>query len=444
MHTEVGIHSMNAYVWCWRKTCGSLDEIPSVTMGTCKRKFLINSNMTLTVLNLHQQTDPKVQQDFTILQFLKLKYFVLRSLNHAYISSQMSLTLRQCIISCLPKVDKPRQFLKNWRPISLLSVIYKIASAALAPRLRSPLENIISQNQSGFMSGRFIGKNTCLIYDILHYSQCEDIPGLLMLIDFQKAFDSVSWKFLNSTLKFFGFKQRLCKWIQVLNTNIKASVLQSGFLSEFIDIERGCRHGDPISSRMFIICAQVMLLLILNNKSIKGISVNGVEQIINQFADDTTLVLDGSKEFLVAALNTIEIFGSMSGLKINTDKTKLIWIGKKRYSKDKINTTCNFAWGATDFNLLGINFSTDLERITELNFSPAIKSIKKMLHVWHKRYLTPIGKIAVIKTLAISKLNHLFTSVPSPNKHILKEFETVFFNFSFIVMSPGSIWLYTM
>ena len=64
MHTEVSIHLMKAYVWCWRKACGSLDEIPSVTMGTCKRKFLMNSNMTLTVLNLHQQTDPKVQQDF--------------------------------------------------------------------------------------------------------------------------------------------------------------------------------------------------------------------------------------------------------------------------------------------------------------------------------------------------------------------------------------------
>ena len=64
MHTEAAIHSMNAYVWCWRKACGSLDDIPSDIMGTCKRKFLMNSNMTLTVLNLHQQTDPKVQQDF--------------------------------------------------------------------------------------------------------------------------------------------------------------------------------------------------------------------------------------------------------------------------------------------------------------------------------------------------------------------------------------------
>ena len=57
---------MNAYVWCWSKICGSLDEIPSVTMGSCKSKFLMNSNMTLTVLNLHQKTDSKVQQDFKV------------------------------------------------------------------------------------------------------------------------------------------------------------------------------------------------------------------------------------------------------------------------------------------------------------------------------------------------------------------------------------------
>ena len=58
------IHSMNTYVWCWSKICGSLDEIPSVAMGSCKSKILNESNMILTVLNLHQKTDPKVQKDF--------------------------------------------------------------------------------------------------------------------------------------------------------------------------------------------------------------------------------------------------------------------------------------------------------------------------------------------------------------------------------------------
>ena len=136
----------------------------------------------------------------------KLKFFVLRSLNNGYNTGQLSISLRQCIISCLPKGDKPRQFLKNWRPISLLSVVYKIASSALAARLRTVLPNIISKTQSGFMSNRFIGENTHLIYDIIHYANCNKIPGLLMLIDFQKAFDSVSWKFLYSILSTFGFK----------------------------------------------------------------------------------------------------------------------------------------------------------------------------------------------------------------------------------------------
>ena len=102
----------------------------------------------------------------------------------------MSISLRQCIISCLPKGDKPRQFLKNWRPILLLSVVYKIASSALAARLRTVLHNL--NLQSGFMSNRFIGENTRLIYDIIQYANSNQIPGLLMLIDFQKAFDSVS------------------------------------------------------------------------------------------------------------------------------------------------------------------------------------------------------------------------------------------------------------
>ena len=71
----------------------------------------------------------------------KLKYFILRSLNSGYSSGQISISLRQCVISCLPKGNKPRQFLKkNWRPISLLSVIYKIASSALASRLQMVLE----------------------------------------------------------------------------------------------------------------------------------------------------------------------------------------------------------------------------------------------------------------------------------------------------------------
>ena len=100
---------------------------------------------------------------------------------------------------------------------------------------------------------------------------------------------------------------------------------------KFFNIELGCRQGDPISADLFILCAQLMFLLIVNDKNLKGISVNGNDFKISQFADDTTLILDGSKSTLLAALNVLEVFGNMSGLKVNMDKTKLVWIGKKTF-----------------------------------------------------------------------------------------------------------------
>lgn len=89
--------------------------------------------------------------------------------------------------------DKPRQFLKNWRPITLLNVFYKLISGCLSRRLKPILDLIISDTQSGFMKGRYIGENTRFVYDIMAYTESEHIPGLLVLIDFEKAFDSISW-----------------------------------------------------------------------------------------------------------------------------------------------------------------------------------------------------------------------------------------------------------
>ena len=94
---------------------------------------------------------------------------------------------------------------------------------------------------------------------------------------------------------------------------------------------------------------------------------------MTQFADDTTVFLDGTKDSLVAALNTLEIFGSLSGLKINMDKTKIVWLGKKKHSMDKFEIGYKLDWG-TEFKLLGINFSVDLRDIPGINYTPVFKN----------------------------------------------------------------------
>ena len=121
-----------------------------------------------------------------------LKVFIKNAINEGYSDGKLSITQRQGLITCIPKWDKPKQFLKNWRPITLLNVVYKLVSGCIAERIKSVLNKLISNDPTGFLSGRYIGENTRIVYDILHVTDALDIPGLLLIIDFEKAFDSIS------------------------------------------------------------------------------------------------------------------------------------------------------------------------------------------------------------------------------------------------------------
>ena len=367
-------------------------------------------------------------------EFLKvfwnqLKFYILRALNHSYEKGIMPISLRHCVISCLPKGDKPRELLKNWRPISLLSVIYKLASAAISNRIKGPLNALISRSQTGFIPGRYIGESTRLVYDLMHLTESKKIDGMLMLIDFEKAFDSISWKFLYKTMNIFGFSDPFVKWIKLFNNEIKSSVIQCDILSEPFNISRGARQGDPIAAYEFILCAEILSLLLKNNKDIRGINIEGIEYRLTQFADDTTLFLDGTKESLQATLNVLEIFGSISGLKMNTEKTKIIWIGHKKYSEDQYNVTLELDWGSRNFVLLGLYYDVNLKQMVEINFRKCLNTAKGIISQWRKRNLTPIGKIAVIKTFILSKFNHIFMCLPSPSLCLMKELDTLIYRF---------------
>ena len=97
------------------------------------------------------------------------------------------------VITCIPKESKDRRYMSNWHPISLLNTDLKIASAAIANRFKQVLGCIISDAKKGFMKDRFMGENTCLLYDLMHYLEENDMDCLLLLVDFEKAFDSIEW-----------------------------------------------------------------------------------------------------------------------------------------------------------------------------------------------------------------------------------------------------------
>ena len=155
----------------------------------------------------------------------------------------------------------------------MLSVIYKLASAAIANRNKPHLNEIIDKTQHSFVPGRYIGESTRLVYDIMKFIEDATFPGMLVLIDFKKVFDSVSWSFIYKTLQYLGFTETFIKWIKLFNRDIKATIAQCGELSEFINIEHGCHQGDPISIDIFIMATQILIILIKFNKDIKGMMI---------------------------------------------------------------------------------------------------------------------------------------------------------------------------
>ena len=140
----------------------------------------------------------------------------------------------------------------------MLNVTYKIASSCIGNRIRNVLPTIISYDQSGFMSDRFVGDNTRLVYDILNYAKVTKKDGIIVLIDTEKAFDSLAWSFLFKTMRFLNFNQNMIDYVKPLYNGIKASTLENNWPSPWFPVARRCRQGDPVSPYLFITCSKIL------------------------------------------------------------------------------------------------------------------------------------------------------------------------------------------
>ena len=231
-------------------------------------------------------------------------------------------------------------FLENWRPISLVNVDTKIISKVTASRIKSVLPNIIHHNQTGYVKDRFIGETIRSIYDIMDYTVEENIPGVPIFIDFEKAFDSVEWDFLFKCLsEAFNFGSDFLHWIKTFYKNVQSCIMNNGTASNYFSLERGVRQGDPLSPYLFIVVVETLAIAIRQNQGIRGISIENEETKILQYADDTTAVLSdiSSAEQLFELL---DLFKDISGLKINCKKRRVCGLGstKKRIKQNLLES----------------------------------------------------------------------------------------------------------
>lgn len=140
-------------------------------------------------------------------------------------------------------------------------------------------------------------------------------------------------------------------------------------------------------------------------------------------------MLDGTELSLNETIKCFDNFYKASGLKVNRSKTKAVWVGSKRFSDHILCPHLNLNWTNSNFKVLGLDFSLDLSSMVAINFTKKFKEVSQILKSWEHRKLTLLGKITVVKTLTLSNLIHLFTTLPNLQDTKLQEFNSMFFRF---------------
>ena len=206
-------------------------------------------------------------------------------------------TARQCIITLIEKVDRNLDYLKHWRPLSLLNCDGKFYAKILALRLDTVLPKLIHKDQTAFMANRNIHDNLMDLLTGIDYTNSSTEPYLLISFDFEKAFDNVSWEYIDYTLEYFNFGPVFRDMIQNALKGMVACTINNGKTSEYFSIEKGLRQGSPVSTGVFNLIVETLGLKIRQTESIEGIKYIGEvgeEQKKHvQYTDDLWSIIQG-------------------------------------------------------------------------------------------------------------------------------------------------------
>ena len=207
-----------------------------------------------------------------------------------------------------------------------------------------------------------------LIDSVINFTAAKNIPGLLVFLAFEKAFDTVEWPFIQKTYQHFNFGPSIISWIKLSYHDIETCILNNGWSSNFFKLERGVRQGCPLSPYLFILCAEVL-----------GVTVDAQDIKISLYADDMTLILDGSRASFQNSLRVLELFSLISGLRLNYKKTEVLWIGANTGSEEKLCPEHDLKWMKNKVKTLGVWLSTDPIITMKANYDDKITKLKASL-----------------------------------------------------------------
>ena len=191
-------------------------------------------------------------------------------------------------------------------------------------------------------------------------------------------------------------------------------VINGGFATQYFNLEKGARQGDPILAYLFIRALEVLFELIKNNNDIRGMTIFNYTFLYTAFADDSTFFLNDllSVKNLV---DTFKVFSLFSGLNANFSKCEIAGLGSLKGVLEAVCGLKSINLTTDTIKILGVHFSYNSTLKVQKNFLDTVKSIQQVLRFWNGRILSLEGKIIIFETLAISKIVYLvfLTVIPS-------------------------------
>ncbi|KAJ1195074.1 hypothetical protein NDU88_004357 [Pleurodeles waltl] len=319
----------------------------------------------------------------------------------------------QATIVVIPKTQPPSRYCSAYRPISLLNTEIKVLSTILASRLREVMPTLIHPDQCGFMPTR--STRHCirrLHLALAHHRTLSHTPLALLLLDFEKAFDTVDWSFLDQVLQGNGLGPKSRGLVRLLYSNPTARVQVNGVVSDPFPIGRGTRQGCPLSPLLFALTIEPLAILLREDPLIEGWSWPACpEDRIALYADDVLLYISNPAKSGPRVLQILSLFAEASGLILNPNKSLLVPLHR---SRDCVDWQHNIPVRRNSFKYLGIHISLLPELTWELNMTPLTKRIRTDLQRWKTLPLNLLGRIALYKMMILPRVLYLLQNFPHP------------------------------
>ncbi|GAA0171395.1 hypothetical protein LIER_41148 [Lithospermum erythrorhizon] len=292
---------------------------------------------------------------------------VLAAVRHFMAGSHLHQSFTSTNIVLIPKGDHPKSW-KEYRPISLCTFVNKILSKLLAARLSIILPKLISPFQAGFVQGRLIQDNILLAQELMHHIDKGSKEGNVILnLDMAKAFDRLSWFFLQKVLAKFGFSEAWIDRVLACLENNWFSLILNGKAVGFFKSEKGVRQGDPLclnckeplSPALFILAEEYLLRglqkLYTDAPTLAYKCGSSVSVPALAFADDVLIFSNGSKAALSKIMHFLDHYQTVSGQLVNTEKSSIIMSSKGPTVRCTIvQRTTKFRRSVAPFSYLGI------------------------------------------------------------------------------------------